>query len=75
MSQKSKAELKEWLTRQEVMALLSVSTATIRNYEQRGILQRYKIVSSRLMRYRRRDVENLLQPDSPDGELSMGTSG
>jgi hypothetical protein len=75
MSQKSKTELKEWMTRPEVMAYLSVSAATVRNYEQRGILQRYKIVSSRLMRYRRRDVEQLLQQDAPEGALASGSSG
>jgi DNA-binding transcriptional MerR regulator len=61
MSRPEHADHTEWLTRKEVMRLLSVSKGTIRAYERRGILKRFQILTSRLVRYRRRDVLKVLR--------------
>ncbi len=52
----------EFLDREEVATLLKVSLRTVDGYIAKGLLQPLRIKRSRLVRFRRQDVLDLLQP-------------
>lgn len=49
----------DWLTRKEVASILRISKHTVRHWELRGLLTPARI-NGRTLRYRRNEVENLL---------------
>jgi hypothetical protein len=61
-----KPESEEFVTRAEAAAMLGVGVRTVDKYCVRGLLVPLRVPTSRLTRFRRRDVLNLLQPIKPD---------
>ena len=57
-----KGESDEFITRKQVADMLSVTPRTVDIYVQRGLLTPLRIRTSRLTRFRKRDVIALLQP-------------
>jgi len=51
----------EWLTTKEAAAYLKVSRATLFNYTSRGVLQWYAVPGGRGRRFKREDLDQLLQ--------------
>jgi excisionase family DNA binding protein len=54
-------DARDYVTAREAAEYLSVHVRTIYNYAGRGILDRYFIVGSRALRFKRADVEAMLK--------------
>lgn len=54
--------MSDYLTTEQVAALLVVNPRTVRNMVARGDLPAYKLAGSSLVRYKREDVEALFLP-------------
>ena len=64
----------ELLTVGQVATLLNVHPNTVRRWAEHGVLYAYRIGTRRDRRFRRSDVEGLLQ-DKPEGEGAIGLQG
>jgi excisionase family DNA binding protein len=56
---KNEKKINEWLTQQETKEVLRVSSRTLQNYRDNGALSFSKV--GRKIKYKRADVESLLQ--------------
>ena len=64
----------ELLTVGQVAALLNVHPNTVRRWAEQGVVYAYRIGTRRDRRFRRFDVESLLQ-DKPEGERTLSSHG
>ena len=51
-----------WLTERQAQDYLGVSRITLWRLRRRGVLQVYKVGGQRLNRYRKEDLDSLMQP-------------
>jgi excisionase family DNA binding protein len=65
----------EWLTLEEAAAYLKVSKQTVYRYCDQGKLRFYKLAGTGQRRFRRRDLEALLEPGWPGEGQPEGSAG
>ena len=58
-----------WLTEQEAQKYLKVSRGTLRRLEEAGKVQVYRVGGQRLRRYRKEDLDAVMEPEVPRVEL------
>lgn len=58
-----------WLTEKEAQKYLKVSRGTLRRLEEAGKLQVYRVGGQRLRRYRKEDLDAVMEPEVPQVEL------